>query len=249
MSPRRLPPPASTPVTRAWLRVVTADTAGRSSARGRRLESEGAVTGLRISRGVVTGDVAGSQPMPFAASIRVDSPDVYDLDRIEESLRAAPGGVVVLAAGGVPERLLAILFPDGGVRLTYACSCPDPVEPCAHAVALAYATARHLATRPADLASLRGISVAALADAVAGTGRDDGEDRRTPPRPVTDPWEGDPPPEAPDPGPLDPTTILDRETLATGLRSAGLGALEELALVADIEYLLDPERRSSGELP
>lgn len=138
--------------------------------RGRQVARSGYVLSLRVGRGVVRGEVQGSQPDPFEPTFTVRELDRYDRAELVEQVRAAPGVLASLAAGVVPPELADRLLPADSADIDFDCTCPDFGWPCKHAAALALLTAQEVEDRPMQMLKLRGVDVTMLIDAIAAEG-------------------------------------------------------------------------------
>lgn len=135
--------------------------------KGRTLAGHGAVTGLEIAPGAVTGSVADANGV-YAAEIRIP---VYNASAWAAGMTAlslSPSCVAGLLAGRLPKRIDDVLAAAGmrllpkkfvaeeHNRITTACPCADNREVCGHIMALALVSAAKMDDDPWLVLLLRG---------------------------------------------------------------------------------------------
>ena len=149
------------------LRVTVAELAeaGRN-VRGRRLQDQRAVLWLHVAKGVVTGEVQGSQRDPY--QVRWTSRPISSLVETERRQLALDN----------PVRATRLV--PAGRDLSARCDCADDTDVCKHAVAVLLELADDIATDAEPLALWRGIPL----DATGPVLPDDPDVRHeTPPAP------------------------------------------------------------------
>ncbi|MEV5612367.1 SWIM zinc finger family protein [Streptomyces sp. NPDC052225] len=126
-------------------------------ARGRAYADRGHVDAITVTPGRVVAYVHGSRPRPYRAELRLRTLSDADWDRFLEAAAARPDHMAALLDKDVPHALAAAvdLLPVVD-DLIPECSCPDRAEPCKHAAALCYQTARLVDEDPFVLFLLRG---------------------------------------------------------------------------------------------
>ncbi|WP_051326043.1 hypothetical protein [Glycomyces tenuis] len=135
--------------------------------KGRALAGHGAVEGLSIEPGVVSGRVADTNGT-FEAAVRIP---VYDASTWTEGMTAlslSPSCVAALLAGRLPKRIDDVLagagmrlLPKKYVaepynRITTSCDCADDREVCAHIMAVSLVSAARMDDDPWLVLLLRG---------------------------------------------------------------------------------------------
>lgn len=156
----------------AWMRhLARCEAGGLCLAPGRSLLRHGCVLNLRIAPGLIQALVSAEELYDVNLSIA-------PLDEEQaEALRAACShridSLVALLEGKVDAAVLEVLCaPEGGLLPEPAdwrmnCSCPDWVEPCAHAAAAIYAAGCLIDDDPSLLFTLRSIEPSSLLAASA----------------------------------------------------------------------------------
>lgn len=127
-------------------------------ARGRAYTERGKVGAVTVTPGLVLAYVHGSRPRPYRAKISLPTFTDEEWDRFLDTAAAQPGHIAALLDRQLPRSLADCgvpLLPVPG-ELRAACSCPDSGDPCKHAAALCYRTARLLDEDPFVLLLLRG---------------------------------------------------------------------------------------------
>jgi uncharacterized Zn finger protein len=124
---------------------------------------------LRIQGGSIHAEMEGSMGSINEVSIHVPTLPGRIWPQVARVLRRSPTMLEALDEGKVPrsfDRLVAriageSLFPDAR-RVSSACTCGSPEEPCRHVLALHELFARRLDDRPWELLRLRGVLLADL---------------------------------------------------------------------------------------
>lgn len=135
--------------------------------KGRALAGRGAVTGLAIEPGSVSGSV-GDNGRTFDAEIRIPVYTASAWTAGMTALSLSPSCVAGLLAGRLPKRIDDVLAGAGmrllpkkfvtedHNRITTSCPCPDNREVCAHIMALALVSAAKMDDDPWLVLLLRG---------------------------------------------------------------------------------------------
>jgi uncharacterized Zn finger protein len=128
--------------------------AGRLT-RGRSYARSGQVMDLQVEPGAVTAKVQGSNPRPYAVTLRLTPFTDGEWGRAEEALAGQALFLAALLAGEMPrdvEQAFAAaglsLFPTKAKDLKSTCSCPDASNPCKHIAATYYILAEAFDTDP-----------------------------------------------------------------------------------------------------
>ncbi|WP_306316195.1 MULTISPECIES: SWIM zinc finger family protein [unclassified Streptomyces] len=126
-------------------------------ARGRAYADRGHVDAITVTPGRVVAYVHGSRPRPYRAELRLRTLSEEAWDRFLDTAASRPEHLASLLDKDVPHALAAAadLLPTVD-DLTPECTCPDRGDPCKHAAALCYQTARLLDEDPFVLFLLRG---------------------------------------------------------------------------------------------
>ncbi|GGG00912.1 hypothetical protein GCM10007304_13560 [Rhodococcoides trifolii] len=136
---------------------------GRTYARGK------AVLSLEIRRGLIIGDVQGSQNDPFSAVVSVRPLDTFATDELLAEIRQTPGMLAELASGVIPTALGPRLLPTSASELDFECTCPDAGWPCKHAAALTYLAAEEIDVSADKILILRGVELDSLITGIEST--------------------------------------------------------------------------------
>ncbi|MGW2228891.1 SWIM zinc finger family protein [Streptomyces formicae] len=158
----------------AWIRALE-DTALDQArlARGRAYAREGSVDTITVAPGRIVAYVHGSRPRPYRAELRLRTLTPEDWTRFLDVVAADPAHIAALLDKDMPRSLAAAADRAGvqllpaGRELAPSCSCPDRGNPCKHAAALTYQTARLLDADPFVLFLMRGGEEADLLDELA----------------------------------------------------------------------------------
>ena len=148
---------------RRFIDVLESFALGTRMTRGRAYARKGQVIWLKISPGVVTASVQGSDPKPYAVAIGLKPfPEMIwakvEIALAEQALFSAkllsgempPGIEKVFADAGAP------LFPRAVKELGMRCSCPDAAVPCKHIAATFYLLAEAFDADPFQILAWRG---------------------------------------------------------------------------------------------
>ena len=170
MSELRLVPPSWGRLLRE--RVRAAADPGRFG-RGEELLRAGAVEGVRPRGGTLTGAVRGSGGSAYQAAVAVLPLAEHEVARLARAVAERPellldllaqSGAGGSAAADALDRSAGVdVLPPVRTLLHAACTCPDPHEPCKHAVALALAGADLVERTPALWLALRGFPLEEVA--------------------------------------------------------------------------------------
>src|SRR5262245_16468934 len=126
-----------------WIAVLESFPIGARLGRGRSYARNGQVLSIDIAKGEVTAKVQGSQPKPYAVTIKVDTLTAKQWDKVVEALSLQALFVAKLLAGEMPRDIedafsmaKISLFPQSEEDLKTDCSCPDWSNPCKHVAAV-----------------------------------------------------------------------------------------------------------------
>jgi uncharacterized Zn finger protein len=164
LRPRRGGARASTWWGKAWVRAVEESaygegdlTAARSLARG------GSVGAITVAAGRFLAAVEDGDEL-WSTSISVPVLDDFESAAFVEAVAAETGRLPALLAGELPHALVehaeetgVELLPYGG-ELEASCTCSAWVDPCPHALAVAYQVAWLADADPFVMLALRGLS-------------------------------------------------------------------------------------------
>ncbi|MCF8786410.1 SWIM zinc finger family protein [Rhodococcus ruber] len=196
-------------------------------ARGRTYARSGQVVSMRLEPGAAVGEVQGSQLRPFTSTVTIRTLDEDAVADLIDRVRSAPGMLVRLAGGALPEELGPLLLPRRAGELDFDCTCPDDGWPCKHAAAVAYLLAEHVDEQPLAVLTLRGVDLSTVIGGVdeAEAGDEDfyGNEIRLPDLPAE--------PYRPAPEDLDPTL------LRRALRAGGTDESVVLRGTSDLEEM------------
>ncbi|MER6625821.1 SWIM zinc finger family protein [Streptomyces sp. NPDC000931] len=138
-------------------------------ARGRGYAERGHVDAITVTPGLVLAYVQGGRPRPYRVQVRLRTFTDADWERFLDAAADRPGHIAALLDKEMPQSLAdcgAALLPGPG-DLVPRCSCPDSGDPCKHAAALCYQTARLLDADPFVLLLLRGRGERQVIDALS----------------------------------------------------------------------------------
>ena len=148
---------------KAWVRAVEESAYSDTELRaGRQLARSGRIGSITVRPG---GFVAAVEdPLDLhTVSVTVPVLDAGSADTLVELVAAEAGRIAALLSGDLPHRLVeeaedsgVELLPFGG-ELGAGCSCASWVDPCAHALAVAYQLAWLVDADPLVLLALRGL--------------------------------------------------------------------------------------------
>lgn len=130
--------------------------------RGRAYARHGQVGAIDLEPGTIRARVRGSRLEPYEVTIALPELTAAQWDALLDAIAAKAGHVAALLDGSLlPEvledgrRVGVELLPTAG-ELRLRCTCPDQADPCKHAAAVCYLTARTLDDDPFALLLLRG---------------------------------------------------------------------------------------------
>ncbi len=172
LPPRRGRPWARRWWARAWVRAVEeAAYDERDLRRGRALARDGSPGAVQVAPGTLRSAVVeqrrGAEDV-WSVSVALPVLDEEGRRALVETLAASPGRLDALLGGDLPHDLVehaeeagVELVPYGG-ELGAACTCPAPVDPCPHALAVLLQAGWLLEDDPVVLLHLRGLPRAEL---------------------------------------------------------------------------------------
>jgi len=138
---------------------------GTRLTRGRSYARMGQVMDLRIKPGLVTSNVQGSRPRPYAVKIGLEPLNDAQWDKALAAMAEQAIFMAKLLAGEMPtdiEEAFATakvsLFPKSVSELDTDCSCPDYANPCKHIAATFYILAEAFDRDPFLIFAFRGQS-------------------------------------------------------------------------------------------
>jgi uncharacterized Zn finger protein len=182
---------------RRWIAVLESFQIGARLKRGRSYARRGQVLKIRIEAGLITAQVQGSRPRPYAVEIKVKTLARTDTSKLGKALAQQAAFAAKLLAGQMPqdiEQAFAAaglsLFPGALRDLHTECSCPDVANPCKHIAAVYYLVGEEFDRDPFLIFRLRGVDrdqlMAALhedeGDEAAATGTSRRRMRKSTPR-------------------------------------------------------------------
>jgi uncharacterized Zn finger protein len=188
-----------------WMATLESFNLGGRLTRGRSYARKGQVLSIDIEKGEVKAKVQGSQPKPYAVSMKVATLSEDDWKRVIETLSGQALFAAKLAAGEMPNdieeafRGLGLsLFPEKKSDLETKCSCPDYSNPCKHIAAVYCLLGEEFDRDPFLLFRMRGISREELAGRIAEPAAEEGpstESREPLPADPSAFWSGAPMPD------------------------------------------------------
>ena len=139
--------------------------------RGRSYLRHGSVLDLRISKGLITGMVAGSHVYDTLITIQKLKPENWE--RLVQSCIGEIGSVIDLLQGHLSDSVMKImtqkttgLFPNEN-EIAMQCTCPDGAYMCKHLAAMLYGVGARLDRAPELLFLLRQVEYADLITAAS----------------------------------------------------------------------------------
>lgn len=134
---------------------------------------------LRIRAGAITAEMEGAMGSINEVAIHVPALPRKMWPQVARILRRSAKMREALSEGRVPrsfDRLVARiggepLFPEAR-RVSWACTCGAPEQPCRHVLALHELFARRLDDKPYELLALRGVDLAGLLEQSGQAGQD-----------------------------------------------------------------------------
>ena len=174
-----------------WVEVLESFDIGGRLARGRSYARKGQVTAIDIGKGLVKGQVQGSQSMPYQVTIRVEQLKKSDWKKLGEALSARVSFAARLLAGEMPDRIGDVfaeaglsLFPEKGHDLETDCNCPDWSNPCKHVAAVYYLLGEAFDGDPFLIFEMRGLARKEITDLIGELPVDEFEEPPLPPEPL-----------------------------------------------------------------
>jgi len=152
----------ATALGREWVEWLSEYPVGAERlARSLTYVKDGAVDELKIDGGTIEGKVWGSQPAPYQVVLQFSPVDKMQWDLVwslvnKEAMRDFSKGLVghgLRSAMAVAE---VNLLPDRYKEIRLACSCPDWMRPCKHALAVLRVLGTEVDREPMLLVRLRG---------------------------------------------------------------------------------------------
>jgi len=147
-----------------WIAVLEGFHLGARLTRGRSYARGGQVLDIEVETGVITANVQGSRPRPYAVEIRVKTLSKSDQATLGNALSQQALFAAKLLAGEMPQDIeqaltgtRVSLFPDRLDDLKTECSCPDWSNPCKHIAAVYYLMGEEFDRDPFLIFKLRGI--------------------------------------------------------------------------------------------
>lgn len=148
---------------KAWQRAVEeASYDERDLAAGRALARRGEVGGIGVAAGSMVAAVRDGDDT-WTVQVGLPVLDPAARSALVDAVAAGAGRVAALLAGELPHDLVehaeeagAELLPDGG-ELETGCTCPHPLDPCAHALAVLVQCGWLVEADPLVLFALRGL--------------------------------------------------------------------------------------------
>ncbi len=164
LAPRRASARSTTWWGKAWVRAVEESAySDRELTRARSLARDGRVGSITVGSGAYVASVEDASGLwGVSGSVPVLDPDLAEA--FVEVVAAESGRVAALLSGDLPHRVVedaeeagVELLPFGG-ELGSACTCAGWVDPCVHALAVAYQLAWLIDADPFVLLLLRGLA-------------------------------------------------------------------------------------------
>lgn len=218
--------------------------------RGRDYARQGHVVGLDVRKGAVHGTVAGSQNEPFAVLMQLPYRTNDDLAEISDILTRTPNALRQAREGKLPDEVVNILLAEDDHDLRFSCTCPDPAPVCKHIIAVADRLAARMDADPSVIFAMRGLSFAALEQAMMDKAKDAARDAFSPESVLSEEerndlfWNGRELPEVPHPKIAPALADSDMDLLRKAMRSVSHTNIELLRAVSDIEELYEFLTRS-----
>ncbi|MDO4631682.1 MAG: SWIM zinc finger family protein [Corynebacterium sp.] len=156
---RSVPAEKQRPAARWLLDIVERRTDVGRLKRGVDYYNKGHVLNVVIANGVIRADVAGSQNVPFTASLSFPYRSDEDIAGLIGELAELPNVMAQLRAGEVPAAALGVLLSENPFDVRLRCDCPDRGDACKHIVAAAYAAAERMLANPETVFALRALNL------------------------------------------------------------------------------------------
>ena len=149
-----------------WIKTLESFNLGARLGRGKTYARKGQVTSIKIEAGLVRAKVQGSNPRPYAVTIKVRTLTGSEWELLAEKLASKPIFAAKLLAGEMPEDIDSAfkeiglsLFPETLDDLETDCSCPDWSNPCKHIAAVYYLLGEEFDRDPFLIFKLRGVDM------------------------------------------------------------------------------------------
>lgn len=215
--------------------------------RGRDYAANAHVSELRVRPNSMDASVIGSQNEPFYAGFILPPRSDDELKQAMSAMAASPGGLRRAEQGDFPDEVLNVFLGSSPEEFRFFCDCPDPVDVCKHAVAVAIAAARRIDQEPATVFAIRNMAMdaveASLRDGAYTIARENAEAGSE------FFWTGREMPDLPRPKIAPMIDDSDTDLLRRAMESVSFTNIDLLNAVADIEdlydTLVDPDDDSS----
>ena len=175
--------------TKRWIAALESLQIGARLQRGRSYARRGQVLNIRIDAGLITAQVQGSRPRPYAVEVKVKTLTKTDSGKLAEALAQRALFAAKLLAGQMPQDIEQVfaaaglsLFPAQLRDLHTECSCPDWSNPCKHIAAVYYLVGEEFDRDPFLIFKLRGVARDKLIAALGATGSQAGSEEGSRPR-------------------------------------------------------------------
>ncbi|MCA0454298.1 MAG: SWIM zinc finger family protein [Chloroflexi bacterium] len=146
-----------------WLSVLDSYGIGSRLQRGRSYARSGQVLNIDVQPGLVTADVQGSRPKPYAVEIQVNKLPDKEWERVLDTISEQAIFAAQLLDGTMPQEIETAfetadvsLFPTSTRDFVTECSCPDYSNPCKHIAAVYYLLGEQFDRNPFPIFTLRG---------------------------------------------------------------------------------------------
>ena len=152
-----------------WIEILEGFDISSRLSRGRSYARKGQVFDLVTQKGLAKAKVQGSQPKPYAVTIKINTISNAKWDEIIRALGSKASYSAKLLTGEMPETITTLfeetgtsLFPSRKADLETDCTCPDWSNPCKHVAALYYLLAEEFDRNPFLIFKLRGMEQSEL---------------------------------------------------------------------------------------
>lgn len=177
-----------------WVKVTEASDVGARLSRGRTYARQGQILSLEVLKGRVEARVQGSRASAYKITITVQVFTESEWQKVAQVLGGQAIFSARLLAGELPEETESLflkaglsLFPEPGISLDHACSCPDWSNPCKHIAAILYLLAEELDRDPFLLFRLRGLEREEFLDLLKNSASENLDSVPVPPVPEPSP--------------------------------------------------------------
>ena len=160
-----------------WLAALEGFNLAARLQRGRSYARSGQVLTIEIDKGLVTAEVQGSRPDPYAVRIEVKTLGPPAWKKLAKALSHQAIFSASLLAGKMPPEIEEAfqksglsLFPERSQDLKTECSCPDWSNPCKHIAAVYYLLGEEFDRDPFLIFKMRGMSREELVKLLGGSG-------------------------------------------------------------------------------